>query len=291
MPEDEPTPKTGKMDPRNKLNDLTGSQWVYFLNSIWMTHTSQSGDKSYAYDLRREHPSPKPPELLSELINFFTKKDGKVLDIFAGVGSTLLACAISQRRGYGIELSQQYIDIYKRICQREPNKYQAMPLYLGDARNVATMPQILVNAPYNLILTDPPYSDMLSRPRTKQAAGEATPFTQDANDLGNIGSDVEGIPPYAAFLNELQAIMASASGLLVKGGYLVVFCKDFQPTEYHHNLLHADMVSSLCEIAGIRYRGMRIWANLTPKLYPYGYPYAFVANQIQQYILIFRKEV
>ena len=291
MPEEEQLPKSGKMDPRNKLNDLTGSKWVHFLNSIWMTRAPRSGDKSHAYDLRREHPSPKPPELLSELIDFFTKKDGKVLDIFAGVGSTLLACAISQRRGFGIELSQQYIDIYKQICQREPNKYLAMPLLLGDARDVAVMPQILVNAPYNLILTDPPYSDMLSRPRTKQAAGDATPFTQDCNDLGNIESTIDGIPPYATFLNELQAIMTSASSLLVKGGHLVVFCKDFQPTEYHHNLLHADMVTSLSEIAGIRYRGMRIWANLTPKLYPYGYPYAFVANQIQQYILIFRKEV
>jgi tRNA G10 N-methylase Trm11 len=291
MPEDESSPKIGKMDPRNVLNDLTGSQWVWFLNSIWMTNTARSGDKSHAYDLRKEHPSPKPPDLLRELVEFFTKKDGKVLDIFAGVGSTLLACALSQRRGFGIELSQQYIDIYKQICQREPQKYQAMPLLMGDARDAAAMPQILVNAPYNLILTDPPYSDMLSRPRTKQDAGEATPFTQDGNDLGNIESTIEGKPPYAAFLDELCAIMADASGLLIKGGYLVVFCKDFQPTAYHHNLLHADMVSSLSEIPGLRYRGMRIWANLTPKLYPYGYPYAFVANQIQQYILIFRKEV
>lgn len=202
-----------------------------------------------------------------------------------------MACSLSERCGYGIELNPDYIAIYHQICQREPGKYQQMPLYQGDARNVGTMPEIRVNAPYNLILTDPPYSDMLSRPRTKQSSGEATPFTQDKSDLGNIESIAHESPPYKAFLDELRDIIASASTLLVKGGHVVVFCKDFQPTAHHHNLLHADMVSSLVTIPGMRYRGMRIWANMTQRLYPLGYPYAFVANQIQQYILIFRKEV
>ncbi len=291
MPDEEETPRSGKMHPRNALNDLTGSQWVWFLNSIWLTNTVRTGDKSHAYDLRKEHPSPKPPHLLAELIEFFTKRGGRVLDPFAGVGSTLMACSLCQRCGYGIELSQQYIDVYRQICEREPDKYRAMPLYLGDARNIGEMPEVLVNAPYNLILTDPPYSDMLSRPRTKQAGGDATPFTLDTNDLGNIECVSDQNPPYAPFLKELNAILTSASALLVKGGHIVVFCKDFQPTAEYHNLLHADLVSDLSNIPGMRYRGMRIWANMTQKLYPLGYPYAFVANQIQQYILIFRKEV
>ena len=34
----------------------------------------------------------------------------------------------------------------------------------------------------------------------------------------------------------------------------------------------------------------KIWFDKTQTLYPLGYPYAFVANQFHQYILIFRKE-
>ena len=44
------------------------------------------------------------------------------------------------------------------------------------------------------------------------------------------------------------------------------------------------------EIENIQYKGLKIWADQTSKLFPYGYPFSFVANQIHQYILIFRKE-
>ncbi len=34
----------------------------------------------------------------------------------------------------------------------------------------------------------------------------------------------------------------------------------------------------------------KIWKDKSAKLFPYGYPLSFVANQAHQYILIFRKE-
>jgi hypothetical protein len=291
MPEKEEVEENVKpVHPRNALNDLNGSQWVWFLNSIWLTNMARTGDKSHAYDLRREHPSPKPPILLKELIEFFTKAGGNVLDPFAGVGSTLLACAISDRNGIGVELNQEFIDIYYQICRREPEVYNAMPLIQGDARTINRNEQVLTNAPYNLVLADPPYGNMLSRPRTKGSGGISTPFSLDTTDLGNIENSIDELPPYAPFLRELSSILASLIDLVVIGGHIVLFCKDFQPTAAYHNLLHADLVTEMCKIPRLRYRGMRIWANMTQRLYPLGYPYAFVANQIQQYILIFRRE-
>ena len=51
----------------------------------------------------------------------------------------------------------------------------------------------------------------------------------------------------------------------------------------------AQIVDALNEIPKLYYRGMKIWADQSVKLFPYGYPFDFVANQIHQYILIFRK--
>ena len=92
-------------------------------------------------------------------------------------------------------------------------------------------------------------------------------------------------------LKKLRKIMEISFSRLKNKGYMVVFCKDFQPQAGQPNLLHAEIINELCKIEGLEYRGMRIWHDQAMSLYPFGYPYSFVMNQIHQYILIFRKEV
>ena len=71
---------------------------------------------------------------------------------------------------------------------------------------------------------------------------------------------------------------------------IVVFIKDLQPSKKETNLLHAEVIDRINEIPNVYYKGMKIWSDESTKLYPYGYPFCFVANQIHQYILVFRKE-
>lgn len=278
-------------DPRNRLNDLTGREWTYALRSVIASRYPTSGPEAYAHRLRRAHPSPKPPQLMAELIRFFSKRDGRVLDPFAGVGGTLLACALEQRQGVGIELSSNYADIYHQVCQELD--LTAHPLLVGDSRvllkraqNDPNDPEIAaLCTPFDLILTDPPYAAMMARPKTgerkKRGQGAATPFTDDPADLGNLD--------YQTFLDELHTLLSDATELLRSGGHLVVFTKDLQPTAEHHNMLHADIVSRLISVPQLQFRGYRIWHDMSQNLYPFGYPYAFVANQVHQFILIFRK--
>ncbi|WP_232780952.1 hypothetical protein [Helicobacter pylori] len=77
---------------------------------------------------------------------------------------------------------------------------------------------------------------------------------------------------------------------LKKSGHLIVFIKDLQPKEDKDNLLHADIIKTLNTINGLNYVGNKIWADLNVNLYPYGYPFSFVANQIHQFILVFKKK-
>jgi len=109
----------------------------------------------------------------------------------------------------------------------------------------------------------------------------ATPFSDSPQDLGNM--------PYEKFLTSFTDIVRSSLKYLKTKGYLVVFCKDMQPKKKTTNLLHAAIIESLNSIEKLYYRGLKIWADQSPKLFPYGYPFDFVANQIHQYILIFRK--
>ena len=261
--------QTGRLSERNTLNDLTGREWVYALNSVeltegepdllggeqlndlseeqWAAHQSPlidtfyptSGEQSHAHHIRKKHPSPKPPQLMKRLIEFFTKKDGWVLDPFVGVGGTLLACAMAGRRGVGVELSQDYLDLYRKAS--ESLNLEPQTVYQGDARR---LDEALNGANYqfDLVLTDPPYGDMLSRKRTgerKKRTGDdsPTPFTNDGDDLGNMRTD--------QFYEALKSVIVQSMEFLKVKGYVVVFCKDLQPTAEYHNLIHADVVNSL----------------------------------------------
>jgi adenine-specific DNA methylase/DNA modification methylase len=300
----------GRYDPRNRLNDLSGSEWTYFLNSVelegdeynvgrlnnlseeewaiasapvWDTHYPTNGPKSDAHRIRKQHPSPKPPALMKRLIEFFTKKGGRVLDPFVGVGGTLLACSMTGRHGIGIDLSQEYLEVYHQASAELDLEPQTV--FCGDARNLGNL---LADAkPFDLVLTDPPYGDMLSRKRSgdrKKRTGDdsPTPFTESPDDLGNM--------PPSQFYESLKTVIVQAMQYLKPKGYVVIFCKDLQPTEKYHNMIHADVVKTLADVENLRFRGYKIWYDKSLKLYPFGYPYAYVSNQLHQFSLIFRKE-
>ena len=299
-----------RYDPRNRLNDLSGSEWTHFLNSVelegdeynvgrlnnlseeewaiasapvWDTHYPTNGPKSDAHRIRKQHPSPKPPALMKRLIEFFTKKGGRVLDPFVGVGGTLLACSMTGRHGIGIDLSQEYLEVYHQASAELDLEPQTV--FCGDARNLGNL---LADAkPFDLVLTDPPYGDMLSRKRSgdrKKRTGDdrPTPFTESLDDLGNM--------PPSQFYESLKTVIVQAMQYLKPKGYVIIFCKDLQPTEKYHNMIHADVVETLADVENLRFRGYKIWYDKSLKLYPFGYPYAYVSNQLHQFSLIFRKE-
>ena len=67
------------------------------------------------------HPTQKPVPLLQELIRIFTDKDDVVIDPCAGSGSTLLAAAQMNRRGYGFEIKK---DFFKDANEKVLRYYQ-----------------------------------------------------------------------------------------------------------------------------------------------------------------------
>lgn len=272
----------------NKLNHLSGAEWTFFINSVINTRYPTSGDESFAHHIRKAHPSPKPPQLMEEIIKFFTKEGELVLDYFMGVGGTLLGASMSNRQALGIDLSGEYIDLYK-----EANKYLGLREQITIKansiellKNKSLLNKHLKNEKASLVLIDPPYGDMMSREKTGEAVKKnksisPTPFTELKEDLGNM--------PWEEFLKTFSESIENSMQFLKSNGHVVVFIKDLQPKDGNLNLLHCDIIKALHNLHGMNYLGTKIWADQGVNLFPYGYPYSYVSNQIHQYIMIFKK--
>lgn len=281
-------PDGRKYHLKNKLNHLSGAQWTFFINSIINTRFPSSGPEAFAHSIRKIHPSPKPPQLMRDIIEFFTKEGELVLDYFSGVGGTQLGASLCGRRALGIDLNQKYHNAYKKAAQYLELKEQ--PTITGDSvelmKDGKQIRKHLRGEKFSLILIDPPYGDMMSREKTGQATKtgntQATPFTNDDRDLGNMSWD--------KFCKTFKQSLSAAARFLKHDGHVVVFIKDLQPVGDRLNLLHADLIRTIQSITDLQYLGTKIWADQSVNLYPYGYPYSYVANQIHQYILIFRHQ-
>ena len=154
---------------------------------------------------------------------------------------------------------------------------------LGEPKELL---KVLGGEKFSLIAIDPPYGDMMNRRKTGESAKRKldtapTPFTELSEDLGNL--EIEEF--YPIFKKSVSESLVH----LKDKGHVVVFIKDLQPDQKNTNLLHSRVIEDLNSIPGLQYLGTKIWADQSVNLYPYGYPYAFVANQIHQYIMIFRK--
>ena len=83
----------------NRGAKLTGKR----IGSVWSI--GKDGASKYV------HPTQKPVALAAEAIDKTTKNNDKVLDLFGGSGSTLIACEQTNRICYMSELDEKYCDV------------------------------------------------------------------------------------------------------------------------------------------------------------------------------------
>ncbi len=78
------------------------------------------------------HPTQKPVELIERCLVNSSVPGAVVLDLFAGSGSTLIACERRKRRCMAIELSPDYVDVAVRRWQEFTGK-RAINRRTGEA--------------------------------------------------------------------------------------------------------------------------------------------------------------
>ena len=97
----------GKYNLKNKLNNLTGKEWIKFSKS-WFIHRPPRRKEDEIL-----HPAKFPETLVEEFITFFTKEGDWVFDPFMGTGSALIAAGNLKRNAIAVELSEEYFKVAK----------------------------------------------------------------------------------------------------------------------------------------------------------------------------------
>jgi len=137
-----------------------------------------------------------PEALVEAVIDEYTTPGQAVLDPFAGYGTTLVTAARMGRRATGVELLPDRVAL---IRQRLAGAAGA-EIVDGDARKLIG----LVDGPFDLCLTSPPYMDATDHPENPLNAYE----TLDGD--------------YTSYLDEIGDVFGQVAQLLRPGGHAVV---------------------------------------------------------------------
>lgn len=87
-------------------SDITKEDFKSWTNAVW-----EFGGESKK---RVGHPAPFPVELPKRCIQLFSFVGDTILDPFCGSGTTLVACALTRRKGMGVEIDEGYCRVAKK---------------------------------------------------------------------------------------------------------------------------------------------------------------------------------
>ena len=260
-----------RASPPNKANDLDGKTWCRYSISVW------SDIRKTPEEMALNHPALFPEALPARLIQCFTKPGALVLDPFAGVGSTLIAAARANRRAVGIEISEEYVEIARRRISQSGVNPNLVELYCADASRV---PELVPKESVDLVVTSPPYWDVLRQQRT---ADRKTPqdYSASPNNLG-------AIKDYPSFLQKLKHIFQRVQTVIKPGGYCCVVVMDIRKRSKFFPL-HIDLTAALQDV-GLTLDDIIIWDRRQEYNHfrPLGYPSVFRINKAHEFILIFK---
>ena len=267
--------------PKNTLNDLDAKSWVKSTKS-WFVINPRSRSRE-----QLSHPAKYPEELVQRFVTYFTKQDGWVLDPFAGVGSTLVACRESGRNAVGIELNEDFVDIGKAALHAVSGNGSQISL-LGDSLNsehlIADHFGDYVPV-FDYVITSPPYWNMLRKSRggnksvhkVREEEGLKQYYSESESDLGNIEE-------YEDYIKGVGKVMSGLKTLLSEKAYLTVVVQNMRDVDGVLKPIAWDLARKLSEDYDLRQE--MIWCQDNKKLGCWGYPTTYVSNVHHHYCLV-----
>lgn len=148
--------------PENHMNCMTAKQWLKRQLAVWefFYEGRDIRDKSV-------HPATFPISLAKAVIELFTHEGQLVIDPFVGSGTTLVGARDINRNAVGFDLHQKYIDLsLGRLVENNMFNNAQQLAICDDARNI---PDWLAPETVSLILTSPPYANLLNRKRKNKS--------------------------------------------------------------------------------------------------------------------------
>lgn len=261
---------------RNRANELDGKAWTRYSISIW------NDLRKTREEIALRHPAMFPLALPRRLIESLTNRHQRlVLDPFAGVGTTVIAAQRLGKDGVGIEISPEYAE-KARSCWSQmsllAHEGGNATIHTADAMDLL---QFLDEESVDLVITSPPYWDILSQKRTADG--------KEIRDYGETPGDLARIADYREFLQQLRSVFAEVYEAMRPGAYCCVIVMDIRKKDRFFPF-HSDVAEFMKEI-GFIYDDIIIWdrSHEYNNLRPLGYPSVFRVNKVHEFILIFKK--
>lgn len=269
------------------INCLTPKEWVKMQVGIWR----------FAYEKRdirdkNIHPATFPISLAAQVIKLFSHEGELIVDPFVGSGTTLVAAQDLNRNAVGFDLQEPYI----RLCESRLlanrnllSQYTRQIAVQDDANNIHAY---LKPETISLILTSPPYANLLNRKRKNKSRrgaerkneqfGKVEQYSQDARDLGTMS-----IEQYQTAMGDIfQAVLP----LLKPRGHCVINVPDMW-WENERITIHLVLIDELRR-RGYELRNIIIWdrTNLVNNIGIFGWPSNYITmGTTFEYLLDFWK--
>lgn len=269
--------------PDNHISCIDAKSWLKAQLGVWQFNYEGRDIRD-----KEKHPATFPIGLSSRLIELLTHKGELVLDPFVGSGTTLVSASDLGRNCVGFDLNSKYIELAQsRISTLSLLSDSRQLAILEDARNI---PNYLQPEIVSLIVTSPPYANLLNRKRRNksrrsdfrinQQYGRIEQYSQDSRDLG--------ILPVKQYGEAMGEIFQGLLPILRKKAHCIINIPDMW-WEDKRITLHLTVIEALRQV-GYELRNIIIWdrTNIVNKVGIFGWPNNYITMGVTfEYLLDF----
>ncbi len=172
-----------------------------------------------------QHPAKMLPELARRIVTEYSTPGQVVVDVMAGIGTTVVEAAALGRRAIGVEVEPRWAEVAEANIDHvlDPDLAALAEIRVGDARKLGGVLGDLAGT-VDLVCTSPPYAcDVGNMDKANWGAGsDLCPsvkrnYSTDKSNLGHARG--------AAYQEAMADIYARCFALLRPGGVLVTVTK------------------------------------------------------------------
>lgn len=255
---------------QKELSRVTKEEWREYTKTVW----------TIANVVDTDHPAVFPAEIPRRLIKLFSLHGERVLDPFAGTGTTARVALEEGRSAVAVEQNVEYVERIVRDCaQMQIEGIGELQVIHGDARDLSTLEDETVG----LAITSPPYWNKAD-------------YGDDPINLGRIRS-------YRDFIEALRPAFTECYRVLAPGRKLCVVTANVNQHTDHGLLtfpLAADITMLLRELGFVMVNELiwskdgtggrwGSWGDQRPIFGSYPYPPNFLFKNVHEYIVIVAK--
>jgi len=268
------------------FNGLTAHEWALYTQSVFALQ-----NVSARSELRLKHGATYPKELTDRLIKMYSHEEDLVFDPFAGIGTTLMSAMNLNRRGIGIELSQEFFQYAIRYLQLDNEMIidRDIKIYNDDCRNLG---KYVDDESVQATITSPPYANFIHKVLKRRSKNKdpnksltykhltVRKYTDLPEDFGNLS--------YNEFIIDIKQLLEKIYKKTKKYGYSVWVVRDFRENGSYVNF-HTDLAEAGKQ-AGFKWIDLVVWDQSNSSATIVGYPRTFYTNMRLSYIVVLRKE-